>query len=95
MLYQEMAMYKIGDFSKLSHIPVKTLRYYDAIGLLRPVRIARPGGYRGYRAEHFERLNRILAFKDLGFSLRKIRGLLKDHQLGVADCSLHAIRKAR
>jgi DNA-binding transcriptional MerR regulator len=71
-------MYKIGEFSKLSQIPVKTLRYYDAIGLLCPARIERSGGYRSYRVEHLERLNRILAFKDLGFSLREIRGLLAD-----------------
>jgi DNA-binding transcriptional MerR regulator len=71
-------MYKIGDFSKLSQIPVKTLRYYDEIGLLRPVRAQRSCSYRYYRAEHFERLNRILAFKDLGFSLREIRDLLSE-----------------
>jgi DNA-binding transcriptional MerR regulator len=71
-------MYKIGEFSKLSQIPVKTLRYYDAIGLLCPARVKRSGGYRSYRVEHLERLNRILAFKDLGFSLREIRGLLAE-----------------
>src|SRR5258707_373239 len=71
-------MYKIGDFSKLSQVPVRTLRYYDAIGLLRPARLKCSGDYRYYRAEHFERLNRILAFKDLGFSLREIRGLLSE-----------------
>jgi DNA-binding transcriptional MerR regulator len=75
---KEMAMYKIGDFSKLSQIPVKTLRYYDEIGLLRPGRIKHSSGYRCYRAEHFERLNRILVLKDLGFSLPEIRGLLAE-----------------
>jgi DNA-binding transcriptional MerR regulator len=71
-------MYKIGDFSKLSQIPVKTLRYYDEIGVLCPARIERSGGYRYYRAEHFEQLNRILAFKDVGFSLREIRDLFAE-----------------
>jgi DNA-binding transcriptional MerR regulator len=72
-------LYKIGDFSKLSQIPVKTLRYYDEMGLLRPAHVNRTTGYRYYTAAHFEQLNRVLVFKDLGFSLREIRTLLADN----------------
>jgi DNA-binding transcriptional MerR regulator len=78
-------MYRIGEFSKLSQIPVKTLRYYDEADLLRPARVDGSSGYRYYDAAQLERLNRILAFKDLGFSLREIRTLLAEnlplHQL--------------
>jgi len=71
-------MYKIGDFAKLSQIPVKALRYYDEIGLLRPARVERSTGYRYYAAAQLEQLNRILVFKDLGFSLREIRSLIAE-----------------
>ena len=39
-------MFKIGEFSKLVHISVTTLRYYDQVGLLKPVEIDRFTGYR-------------------------------------------------
>jgi DNA-binding transcriptional MerR regulator len=72
-------MHTIGQFSKLTQIPIKTLRYYDEIGLLRPAHV-RPGtGYRYYTAEQFERLNRILVLKDLGCSLREIHDLVKEN----------------
>lgn len=71
-------MYKIGDFSRLTQIPVKTLRYYDAIGLLRPAQVAGSTGYRYYTAAQLEPLNRVLVFKDLGFSLREIRTLVAE-----------------
>ena len=65
-------MLKIGDFSKLSQVPVKTLRYYDEIGLLKPVQVDRFTSYRYYSFEQLRRLNRILALKDLGLSLEQI-----------------------
>jgi DNA-binding transcriptional MerR regulator len=68
-------MHKIGDFASLSQIPVKTRRYYDEIGLLRPAHVEGATGYRYYGAEQLEQLNRILVLKDLGFSLREIRAL--------------------
>jgi DNA-binding transcriptional MerR regulator len=70
-------MFKIGDFSKLSQVSVKTLRYYDEIGLLRPSEIDRFTGYRYYTASQLSRLNRILLLKDLGLSLDQIGRLLQ------------------
>ncbi|MGD8719538.1 MAG: MerR family transcriptional regulator [Candidatus Zixiibacteriota bacterium] len=69
-------MFKIGEFSKLSRVPVKTLRYYDEVGLLRPADVDRFTGYRRYHATQLPRLNRILALRDLGFSLEEISTLL-------------------
>ncbi len=69
-------MIRIGDFSKLSRIPIKTLRYYDDVGLLKPVRVDDLTGYRYYDHVQLTRLNRILALKDLGFSLEQIGRLL-------------------
>lgn len=69
-------MLKIGDFSKLAHVTVKTLRHYAELGLLSPIWTDRFSGYRYYTLEQLPRLNRILALKDLGFSLEQIRAML-------------------
>jgi effector-binding domain-containing protein len=69
-------MFKIGDFSKLSQVTVKALRYYDDLGLLKPAQVDRFTGYRYYTVDQLPRLNRILALKDLGFSLEQIGNLL-------------------
>ena len=69
-------MFKIGEFSKLVQVPVATLRYYDQIGLLQPVRTDRATGYRYYSASQLPRLHRILALKGLGFSLEHIGAAL-------------------
>ncbi len=69
-------MFKIGDFSKFSRVSVKALRYYDEIGLLKPVRVDQFTGYRYYSAEQLPRLNRIVGFKDLGLSLEEISWIL-------------------
>ena len=69
-------MIKIGYFSRISQVPVKTLRYYDEMGLLKPVEVDRFTGYRYYSFDQLRRLNRILALKDLGFSLEQISKLL-------------------
>ena len=70
-------MIKIGEFSKLVQVPV-TLRYYDQVGLLKPVEVDRFTGYRYYSAEQLPRLHRILALKGLGFSLEQIGGVLAE-----------------
>ena len=72
-------MFKIGDFSKLSQVSVKTLRYYDELGLLKPIEIDRFTGYRYFSAGQLPRLHRILALKDLGLSLEQIARLMNDH----------------
>ncbi len=71
-------MFKIGEFSKLSRVPVKTLRYYHQIGLLEPDQIDGFTGYRYYTAVQLTRLNHILALKDLGFSLEQIGQMVDD-----------------
>jgi DNA-binding transcriptional MerR regulator/predicted transcriptional regulator YdeE len=65
-------MFKIGEFSKLAQISVGTLRFYDQIGLLKPVEVDNFTGYRYYSASQLPRLHRILALKDLGFSLEQV-----------------------
>jgi effector-binding domain-containing protein len=77
-------MFKIGDFSRLSHVTVKALRYYDEIGLLRPVDVDRFTGYRYYSVDQLPRLNRILALKEMDLSLDQIARLL-DGDLPAAE----------
>jgi DNA-binding transcriptional MerR regulator/predicted transcriptional regulator YdeE len=71
-------MFKIGEFSKLVQVPVATLRYYDQVGLLKPVEVDRFTGYRYYSASQLPRLHRILALKGLGFSLEQIGAVLDE-----------------
>ena len=71
-------MLKIGDFSKMAQVSVKTLRHYSNLGLLQPAWIDRFTGYRYYRLDQLPRLNRILALKDLGFSLDQVSQMLED-----------------
>jgi DNA-binding transcriptional MerR regulator len=70
-------MFRIGDFSKLSQVSVKTLRFYDEAGLLKPTYVDRGTGYRYYSATLLPRLNRILALKEMGLSLGEILHLLE------------------
>src|SRR5512137_371776 len=71
-------MIRIGDFSTISRVSVKTLRYYDEMGLLKPVSVDPSTGYRFYDYRQLSTLHRILALKDLGFSLEEIGHLLND-----------------
>ncbi|MGE8036718.1 MerR family transcriptional regulator [Lysinibacillus sp. NPDC093692] len=66
-------MFKISEFSKLSQVSVKTLRYYDQLNLLKPAYTDKFSGYRYYSADQMFQIHRILAFKELGFSLEQIR----------------------
>lgn len=66
-------MYKIGELSKLCRIPVKTLRYYDSMGLLPPDQIDKFTGYRYYSAAKLSDCYRILALKEMGFTLEEIK----------------------
>jgi DNA-binding transcriptional MerR regulator len=71
-------MFKIGEFSRLSRVSVRMLRHYDQLGLLIPSQTDPFTGYRYYSASQLPRLNRILALRDLGFSLEQISGLLDE-----------------
>lgn len=70
-------MFRIGDFSQLGQVSIRTLRLYDELGLLKPAQIDKFTGYRYYAIEQLPRLNRILALKDLGLSLDQIGELIQ------------------
>jgi DNA-binding transcriptional MerR regulator len=67
---------KIGDFARLCRVSVATLHHYDDMGLLKPITVDAFTGYRYYSVAQMPRLNRILALKDLGFSLEQIDQVL-------------------
>ncbi len=69
-------MIKIGDFARFSQVTVAALRHYDELGLLKPISVDSWTGYRYYSVSQLPRLNRILALKDLGFSLEQIEEVL-------------------
>ncbi|MEU9800625.1 MerR family transcriptional regulator [Streptomyces sp. NPDC051000] len=71
-------MFTIGDFAKHGRVSVRMLRHYDALGLLRPARVDPTTGYRFYEAEQLARLNRVIALKDLGFSLEQVGAILNE-----------------
>lgn len=80
-------MIKIGDFARLGQVSVVTLRHYDDIGLIKPVKVDRTSGYRYYEVYQLARLNRIIALKDLGFSLEQIEQMLN------ADLTVDQLRE--
>ena len=70
-------MLRIGEFSKLSRITVKTLRYYDKIGLLKPAMIDSATQYRYYSEEQLQTVRSISIYKDAGLSNEMIADLLR------------------
>src|SRR4051812_32249752 len=77
-------MITIGDLARLGRVSVRMLRHYDAIGLLAPAAVDDATGYRFYQAAQLSRLNRIVALKDLGFTLEQV-GAVLDDSVGVAE----------
>jgi DNA-binding transcriptional MerR regulator len=71
-------MLSIGTFAGLGGVSVRTLRYYDEVGLLHPTTVDATTGYRSYSARQLPRLHRIVALKELGLSLEQLRPLLDD-----------------
>ena len=63
--------YKTGEFAKMANLSIRTIRYYDKIGLLKPSKIA-DNGYRMYSDRDFMKLQKLLSLKYLGFSLDDI-----------------------
>ena len=71
-------MFKIGDFSKIARVTIKTLRYYDKIGLLKPSFIDIHTGYRYYTDEQISEIHAILSYKKAGLSNADVKALLSE-----------------
>ncbi len=68
---EDKSIYSTGEFAKRANVSVRTIRYYDDKGLLKPTDV-RESGYRYYTDTDFIRLQRIIVLKRLGFSLEDI-----------------------
>lgn len=73
-------MYTIGQLSKRTGVTIRTLDYYDEIGLIKPSS-ATDGGHRLYEEDAVLRLEQVLSLKYMGFSLKKIREVLNDSKV--------------
>lgn len=78
-------MFKIRDFAEIAQVSTSALRYYDEIGLFKPIHVEAETGYRFYAINQLVRLNRILALKELGLELTQIALFLDE------DISLEAL----
>jgi len=71
-------MLTIGGFAQIGQVSPRMLRHYDELGLLRPEHVDAETGYRFYEISQLTRLHRLLALRDLGFSLEQIRDVVDD-----------------
>lgn len=81
----EEKYYRIGELSKLSNIPIRTLHYYDDIGLLKPAKVNELNNYRYYCHDQLLEINTIKYFKMVGFSLEQIKKLLMRNDLAYSQ----------
>jgi DNA-binding transcriptional MerR regulator len=89
-----MAMqYRIGEFSNVSGVSAKTLRFYDEIGLLRPASVDARTRYRHYRPEQLQDLASIIVLKNLGVSLADVRNLF--HRTGSTKDRRHLLAELK
>lgn len=71
MVGDEM-MFRIGEFSRLTQVSIRMLRYYDEVGLLTPAEVDQWTGHRLYSVEQLPRLNKILYLRDSGLNVSEI-----------------------
>ena len=69
-------MLKIGEFSKLSHLTVKALRFYEKEGLLIPEAVDKWTGYRFYETRQLEEAAKIKAYRQLDLSIDEIKAIM-------------------
>lgn len=87
-------MLSIGDFARHGRVSVRMLRHYDLIGLLVPARVDFVSGYRFYEVGQLTRLHRIIALKELGFTLDQVGRMLDDAVSGAEMRAMLALRRA-
>lgn len=68
-------------FSKLGKVTVKTLHHYDEVGLLIPAHVDDENGYRYYTSDQLFRLHKIVALRQMGFSIPEIAGIVDGHNI--------------
>jgi len=72
--------YKIGEFSNITQLSIKTLRYYHDNGILEPSSIDGESGYRYYNNNSYERAKLIKLLRDFDFSIKEIKEVLESYE---------------
>ncbi|WP_405487959.1 MerR family transcriptional regulator [Nocardia sp. NBC_00511] len=80
----------IGEFSRLSYLTIKTLRYYHEIELLRPVSVDPSTGYRFYSTDQVEQAHLIRRLRDLNMPLPEIKAVAAAPDQGARDAAIRA-----
>ena len=88
-------MYRIGQFSKITKVTVKALRFYEEEGLLKPEYIDPATGYRYYSSGQLPRMHKITALRQCGFSIAEIRQILSGRGLVQDLADLFSRQKER
>ncbi|MGD9910423.1 MAG: MerR family transcriptional regulator [Candidatus Izemoplasmatales bacterium] len=83
---------KIQELAKISGVSTRTLRYYDEIGLLKPSSITE-SSYRIYSDKEIELLEQILIYRDLGFSLEKIKEMIYRPNFNIQSAYLEQLSR--
>src|SRR5215469_16041610 len=80
--------YTVKFVAEASGISIRTLHYYDDIGLLKPAQVS-ASNYRLYSEADLQKLQQILFFRELGFSLQQIKGILDSPDFDRRQALLH------
>src|SRR5258706_15237343 len=80
----------IGDFSLLTHLSIKTLRYYHQVGLLEPAEVDQHTGYRHSRVEQIPTAQIIQRFRDLGMPIEAVKAVLAAPDLDTRNALIAA-----
>lgn len=78
-------LFTIGEMAKLFQMNIRTLRYYDEIGLVHPEETDERTGYRFYSTRQFERLNTIKYLRTLGMPLKKISLFFQNRDVQILE----------
>jgi len=73
-------IWKVGDLARLTGLTIRTLRYYDQIGLFSPSGQTK-SGHRLYNEADLSRLQQILSLKELGLSLEEVKSVMEGGQI--------------
>ncbi len=86
MISGSVQFLKIGEIAQRSGLPIKTIRYYDEIGLLAPMVERSDAGYRLFKPDVLDRLAFIRHAQTLGLSLAEVKEILAVHDQGLLPC---------
>lgn len=94
MIIENKKTWKVGELANLTGLTIRTLRYYDQIGLYSPSGYS-DSGYRLYNESDISRLQQILVLKDLGLSLEKIKSIISDNDYNPSEILLLQIDRLK